>query len=81
MRLLEDLQRNYDGPLPEAARRAARLGGAGHWPAIADRARERYCERMLQGLYRPQPGRVSSLDSQIETLRWRAHALATRIAL
>jgi hypothetical protein len=80
MSLLGDLHRAYDGPLPELARLAARLGGADRWPEIAVRRREQCCESILRNVAALQPSLVSPLNSRAERLRWRAAALACRNA-
>lgn len=80
MSLLRDLHRAYDGPPPEAARIAARLGGAERWAGIADRRRELSCESMLRSVTGLQPNLVSLVNNQGEVRHWRAAALACRDA-
>jgi len=80
MTLLGDLHRAYDGPPPDAARLAARLGGADRWADIADRRRELACESMLRSVTALQPSLVSPVNTQAELHRWRAAALACREA-
>jgi hypothetical protein len=80
MSLLGDLHRAYDGPLPELARLAARLGGADRWAKIAGRRREQCCESMLRSVAALQPSLVSSVNTQAELHRWRAADLACRDA-
>jgi len=78
MTLLGDLHRAYDGPPPDAARLAARLGGADRWADIADRRRALSCESMLRSVTALQPSLVSPVNTQAERRRWRASALACR---
>ncbi len=80
MSLLGNLHRAYDGPLPELARLAARLGGTDRWLEIAGRRREQCCESMLRSVGTLQPSLVSPLNTRTERLRWRAAALACRDA-
>ncbi|MFM9843488.1 MAG: hypothetical protein ACKVOI_11020 [Dongiaceae bacterium] len=80
MSLLGDLHRAYDGPPPDAARVAARLGGPERSADIADRRRALSCESMLRSVTAPQPGLVSPMNTQAELRRWRAAALACRKA-
>ena len=80
MSLLRDLHRAYDGPPPEAARIAARLGGPERWAGIADRRRTLSCESILRSVTGLQPSLVSLVNNQGEVRRWRAAALACRDA-
>jgi hypothetical protein len=80
MTLLSDLHRAYDGPPPDAARLAARLGGADRSAEIADRRRALSCESMLGSVTALQPSLVSPVNTQAELRRWRAAALACRDA-
>ena len=80
MSLLGDLHRAYDGPPPEAARLAVRLGGPDRWAEIADRRRALSCESMLRSVTALQPSLVSPVNTQAELRRWRAAALACRDA-
>jgi hypothetical protein len=80
MTLLGDLHRAYDGPPPDVARLAARLGGPERWAEIADRRRALSCESMLRSVTALQPNLVSPVNTQAERRRWRAAALACRDA-
>lgn len=80
MSLLGDLHWAYDGPPPDAARIAARLGDAEQWAGIADRRRALSCESMLRSVTALQPSLVSPVNTQAELRRWRAAALVCRDA-